>query len=65
MHGAVATVRYWGPILVGFLCLAASMFVAGVWIWLLVMASFAFMVDGATAMWARSGSAGRLTDYRQ
>ena len=57
--------RYWGPLLAGFVCLVAATFVGAVLSWLLMLAAFALILDGATAMWERAGGTGNLTTHRQ
>ena len=65
MRAVARTARYWGPLLVGFLCFIAVQFVGPLVGWLLVILGFALMFDGTTAMWARAGSAGNLSSHRQ
>jgi hypothetical protein len=65
MRSVARTARYWGPLLAGFMCLIGVLFAGPVVAWLLLIAAFGLLFDGATAMWARAGSTGSLTDYRQ
>ena len=65
MRAAVHTARYWGPLVVGFLCLLAVQLVGPLIGWLLVILGFASIFEGASAMWVRAGSAGNLRSYRQ
>ena len=57
--------RYWAPIAAGFLCLVVALFVGAVVAWLLFILAFGLILDGATAMWQHTGSAGNLTSHRQ
>jgi hypothetical protein len=57
--------RYWVPLLAGFVCLAATLFVGVVLTWLLSILAFGLILDGATAMWERAGGTGNLTTHRQ
>jgi hypothetical protein len=59
------SIRYWGPVAAGLLCLVVAQFVGVVAEWLLLILAFGLVLDGATAMWERAGSAGNLTTYRQ
>jgi len=65
MRAAFATARYWGPLVAGFLCLVATSFVGPIVAWLLFIAAFGLILDGATAMFERAGSTGGLTSHRQ
>jgi hypothetical protein len=65
VRGAIATVRYWLPLVAGFGCLAASVFVSAVVSWVLLIAAFGLLLDGLTAMWERAGRTGNLTTHRQ
>ena len=65
MRAAFATVRYWGPLVAGFACLVATGFVGPIVGWLLFIAAFGLILDGATAMFERAGSTGGLTSHRQ
>ena len=59
------TVRYWGPLVAGFLCLIVAQNVGAIAGYVLWIAAFALILDGATATWARNGRAGSLTTHRQ
>jgi len=50
------------PVLLAVLCLVASGWVAPVWGWLLVMTSFACLMDAGLALMPTTGS---LESYRQ
>lgn len=65
MRAVFGTARYWVPLVAGVLCLVAATFVGGVLSWILIMASFGLILDGATAMWEKAGSTGNMTTYRQ
>lgn len=65
MRAALATARYWGPLVAGFMCLVAMSFVGLVLSWLLLLAALTLILDGATAIFARAGSTGGLTSHRQ
>jgi hypothetical protein len=60
-----ATARYWIPLAAGTGCLIASGFFSAIVDWILIMAAFCLLLDGATAMWERAGSTGNLTTHRQ
>jgi hypothetical protein len=65
MRGVLDTARYWLPLLAGLLCLVVATFVSAAVAWLLIIASFGLILDGATAMWEKAGSTGNLTTHRQ
>jgi hypothetical protein len=65
MRAIAESARYWVPLLAGFLCLIAVLFVGAILGWLLTMLSFGLLLDGATAMFERAGGTGNLTTYRQ
>jgi hypothetical protein len=65
VRAALDTVRYWGPLVAGFLCIVISVFVGPIADWLLLIAGFGLLLDGCTAMWEKAGSTGNLTTYRQ
>jgi len=65
VRAAVHTARYWGPILAGFLCFVGSSMVGALVAWLLIVAGFGLILDGATAMFARATGTGGLTSHRQ
>ncbi len=65
MRAALHTARYWGPLLAGFLCFVASSMVGALGAWLLIIAGFGLILDGATAMFARAGGTGGITSHRQ
>jgi hypothetical protein len=56
------TIRYWGPIAAGFICLIAALWVSPVIGWVLIIVAFGLILDGATALFAQAGD---LTQYRQ
>jgi len=61
----VDTARYWAPLVGGLVCLVAVLFVGAIAGWLLIIAGFGLLLDGATAMFERAGGTGNLTTYRQ
>ena len=65
MRSVVQTLRYWLPLVAGFLTLVVSLFVGPVAAWLLLTLGFGLLLDGCTAMWERAGGTGNLTTYRQ
>jgi hypothetical protein len=65
MGDIARTARYWVPLLAGFMCLVAGLFVSAVLAWLLLILAFGLILDGATAMWERAGGTGNLTTHRQ
>jgi hypothetical protein len=65
MRAVLGTARYWGPLLAGLLCLIAVLFVGAILGWLLIIAAFGLILDGATAMWEKAGGTGNMTTYRQ
>ena len=65
MRAVLGTARYWGPLAAGLMCLVVAMFSGPVAAWLLIIASFGLILDGATAMWENAGGTGNLTTYRQ
>jgi hypothetical protein len=65
MRAVIGTARYWLPLVGGLLCLVVVLFVGPILGWLLIIAGFGLILDGATAMWEKAGSVGNLTTYRQ
>jgi hypothetical protein len=65
MRGVIGTARYWLPLVGGLLCLIAVSFVGAVLGWILIIAGFGLILEGATAMWEKAGSTGNLTTYKQ
>ena len=65
MRVAVATARYWLPFVAGFVCLIAVQSVGAILGWILFIAGFGFIIDGATKLWEKAGSTGNLTTYKQ
>jgi hypothetical protein len=65
MRAALRSARYWGPLVLGLGCLVASTYTGNLASWLLLLAAFALILDGATAMWERAGSTGGMHTYRQ
>ena len=61
----LGTARYWLPFLLGFTCLVVATRAGALAGWLLLLAAFVLLFDGATALWARTGATGRLTDFKQ
>ena len=59
------TARYWLPLLLGTLCLVAAYWTSPVVTYVLIIASFALLFDGCTAMFARAGGTGSLRDFKQ
>jgi hypothetical protein len=56
------TIRYWLPIVAGFGCLIVALWMSAAVALVLLVVAGALILDGATALFARSGS---LTDNRQ
>jgi hypothetical protein len=65
MRAVLGTVRYWLPLVAGFLCLIGSLFAPPEIGWILIIAGFGLMLDGVTKMWERAGSTGNLWTYKQ
>jgi hypothetical protein len=65
MRAVLGTARYWVPLAAGLVCLVVATFSGAVVAWLLIIASFGLILDGATAMWEKAGGTGNLTTYRQ
>ena len=65
MRGALRSVRYWGPLVLGMVCLYIATSASGLVGWMLLLAGFALILDGATAMWARAGGTGGAHSHRQ
>jgi len=59
------TARYWLPLLLGTLCLVAAYWTGPVVTYVLIIASFALLFDGCTAMFARAGGTGGMRDFKQ
>ena len=66
MRAVLSTARFWAPFLGGFVLLliaredVGSLVSFGLWV-----VACGLILDGATALWARNGSAGNLTTHRQ
>jgi hypothetical protein len=58
-------VRYWAPMVLGFACLLAVPMAGTLVAWILIAVGFGLIMDGATALWARTGRAGGIGSYRQ
>jgi hypothetical protein len=56
------TKRMWLPFVAAAICLLGSGMVGPVLAWVLIMASFGFVLDGATIMYPKGD---KLTKYRQ
>ena len=65
MRALLRRMRYWGPVLLAFGCLAAAYYVPPLVTYVLVIASFMLLFEAGTAWFARAGGAGGLKDYRQ
>ena len=50
---------------VGVACLIGAAFFSAVVDWILLMAAFCLLLDGATALWERAGKTGNLSTHRQ
>jgi hypothetical protein len=59
------SIRYWGPLVLGFACLLAVPVAGTLVAWILIAVGFGLIMDGATALWARSTRAGGIGSYRQ
>ncbi len=65
MRTIADTARYWTPLVAGFACFFAVAYVGPLVAWLLIIAGFGLIADGATAMLGRAGRVGGLTSHRQ
>jgi hypothetical protein len=65
VRAIAGSARYWAPLLGGFMCLIAVLFVGAILGWLLIYVAFGLLLDGATAMFERAGGTGNLTTHRQ
>ena len=61
----MAGLRCWGPLVAGFMCFVATLYVGAAIGWVLIIAGFGLILDGATVMWERAGSTGNLSNYHQ
>jgi hypothetical protein len=57
--------RYWLPMAAACLCLIGASVLAPIFAWVLLIAAFGFILDGATAWFANAGSTGGMHDYKQ
>ena len=62
IRAILQTKRYWLPIAAGFGCLIVALSASATIGLVLLIAGFGLILDGATALFARSGDA---TDHRQ
>ena len=53
------------PIVVGVLLLFGTLFAGTLLTWLMLMAAFGLILDGATKWWERAGGTGNLSTHRQ
>jgi hypothetical protein len=65
VRGLPASLRWWLPICVAMLCLALTQVAGTTLTWFLLLAGFALLFDGVTAMWASAGRTGGMSSYRQ
>ena len=65
MPAKLRRLRYWGPILLGCVCLAVSSYVPPFVAYVLVMAAFVLLFEAITAWFANTARTGSLKDYRQ
>jgi hypothetical protein len=65
MRGVFATARYWLPFVGGIVCLIAVQYVGAILGWILFIAAFGLIIEGATKLWEKAGSTGNLTTYKQ
>jgi hypothetical protein len=57
--------RAWIPLVLGFLCLVAALFMSAILALVLIIAGLGLMFDGATVLWERAGGRGNLGTHRQ
>jgi hypothetical protein len=57
------TLRTWLPFVAAALALLATFLVGPVLTWILMFVAFAFLMDGATLLWSRSGTS--MDHHRQ
>jgi hypothetical protein len=60
-----AALRCWLPMIAGVLCFLVSRWTPQLATWLLLLAGFALIFDGATALLVKATGAGGLRDNRQ
>jgi hypothetical protein len=65
MRARLRPLRYWGPILLGFVLLVVAHSASPVVAYVLVIAAFVLVFEGGTAMFARAGTTGGLKDFHQ
>jgi hypothetical protein len=59
------TTRYWLPFVGAVVCLIGGQFAPPEVSWVLIVAVFGLVLDGATKLFERAGSTGSLWDHRQ
>jgi hypothetical protein len=57
--------RCWGPVVAGFACFVITLYVGAAVGWVLIIAGFGLILDGATVMWERAGGIGNLSNHHQ
>ena len=57
--------RYWLPLLAALACLVAATMVPALIGFVLIVAAFGFILDGATKLFETAGKTGGLGDHRQ
>ncbi len=65
IRAVIASIRYWLPIVAGFVLVIATLFAGPILTWLMLTIAFGLILDGTTAMWERAGSIGNLSTHRQ
>ena len=65
LRDILAYARYWLPLLAGVICVVIAGYVGPIAAWILLIASFGFLLEGATAMWEHAGGTGNLWTHRQ
>jgi len=65
MRGVLGTARYWLPFVGAMVCMIGVQYVGAVLGWILIIAGFGLVIDGATKLWEKAGSTGNLTTYKQ
>lgn len=65
MRSALRTARLWLPLGLGLVCLVLAGQVGLTASWLLLLAGFALVLDGSTALWVRVTHTGGMRSHRQ
>jgi hypothetical protein len=65
VRAIVGSVRYWLPFVAAIVCLVVGTMFSPIVAWILLIAAFLLLIDGATALFEKAGSTGNLWTHKQ